>query len=177
MPEPNSKPTPHSKTTQRTAVSYIDRTREYYAAQGYDRPYAWARHLDAPFARLEKPLSECRVAVVTTASPWTAGLPADGVPRSGQRVWSGPTAEPPEKLYTGDRAWDREATHTDDVESFLPLASLKAHAEAGRIAGLAQRFHGVPTDYSQRNTLEKDAPEILERCREDSADIALLVPL
>ena len=109
------------------------------------------------------------------ANPAAIGI--DGVPRRGQEVWSGPTADPPEKLYTGDRAWDREATHTDDVESFLPLASLKAHAEAGRIAGLAQRFHGVPTDYSQRNTLEKDAPEILERCREDSADIALLVPL
>ena len=29
-----------SGTTHRTAVSYIDRTREYYAALGYDQPYA-----------------------------------------------------------------------------------------------------------------------------------------
>jgi hypothetical protein len=33
-------------------VSYIDRTREFYAAQGYERPHVWARHTDAPFALL-----------------------------------------------------------------------------------------------------------------------------
>jgi hypothetical protein len=35
----------------------------------------------------------------------------------------------------------------------------------------------VPTEYSQRRTIEQDAPEILRRCREDEADAALLVPL
>jgi hypothetical protein len=35
----------------------------------------------------------------------------------------------------------------------------------------------VPTEYSQRATSERDAPEILRRCREDGADAALLVPL
>jgi len=35
----------------------------------------------------------------------------------------------------------------------------------------------VPTDYSQRRTIEQDAPQILARCREDGVDVALLVPL
>jgi len=39
------------------------------------------------------------------------------------------------------------------------------------------RFHCVPTDYSQRRTREQDAPALLERLREDAADVALLVPL
>ena len=47
-------------TEQRTFVSYIDRTREFYAAQGYDKPYRWARNAQVPFAKLAKPLSECR---------------------------------------------------------------------------------------------------------------------
>ncbi|HCI88374.1 MAG TPA: reductase, partial [Gammaproteobacteria bacterium] len=34
-----------------------------------------------------------------------------------------------------------------------------------------------PTAYSQRQTLEEDAPELLERLQEDQADVALLVPL
>jgi hypothetical protein len=42
---------------------------------------------------------------------------------------------------------------------------------------VAPRFHGVPTDYSQRRTSEQDAPEILRRLREDAVDVALLVPL
>ena len=47
----------------------------------------------------------------------------------------------------------------------------------GRIGALARRFHCAPTEYSQRRTRQTDAPEILKRCREDGADIALLVPI
>lgn len=164
-------------TTHRTTVSYIDRTREFYAAQGYERSYRWARFREVPFAPLSKPLAECRAALVTTASPHRDQRPRDGVLRADKSVWSGSTVEPPDRLYTDDLAWDKEATHTDDVESFLPLRQLAAFAAEGRIGSVAERFHGVPTDYSQRNTSEQDAPEILRRCNEDGVDVALLVPL
>ncbi|HEU4428696.1 MAG TPA: hypothetical protein VFT98_08080 [Myxococcota bacterium] len=163
--------------THRTFVSYIDRTRDYYGAQGYERPYVWARHTDAPFTPLAKPLAESRVALITTASPWRDEKPVDGVLRGGKQVWSGPSAEPPERLFTDDLAWDKQATHTRDTESYLPLRRLAEYVAAGRIGGVAPRFHGVPTDYSQRRTTEQDAPEILARCRADGADVALLVPL
>ena len=163
--------------THRCFVSYIDRTRDFYAAQGYERPYDWARHREAPFAPLPRPLSACRVTVVTTASPLREREVKDGLLRGDKQVWSGSTAEQPERLFTDDLSWDKEATHTDDVGSFLPLEHLAAAAAAGRIGSLAPRFHGVPTDYSQRRTREQDAPEILRRCREDEVDVALLVPL
>ena len=164
-------------TTHRTFVSYIDRTREFYAAQGYDRPYRWAHHPSAPFAPLRRPLADSRVALITTASPIRAGEPDPGSLRGDKHVWSGQTDPAPERLFTDDLSWDKQATHTNDVESFLPIGALRAHAEAGRIGSLAARFHGVPTDYSQRRTIEDDAPEILRRCREDGVDVALLVPL
>ncbi len=163
--------------THRTFVSYIDRTREYYGAQGYEKPYVWARNTSAPFAALAKPLAQCRVALVTTASPWREDKPVDGVLRGGKLVWSGSTSELPERLYTDDLSWDKEATHTRDVASFLPIRRLQELAAQGRVGSLAPRFHGVPTDYSQRRTIEQDAPEILSRCREDSSDVALLVAL
>ena len=162
---------------ERVFVSYIDRTREFYLAQGYEKPYGWAHFEEVPFARLPKPLAECRLTVVTTASPDHDRPPVDGELRGSKAVWSGPTASPPERLYTDDLAWDKQATHTLDVESFLPIARLQAFASQGRIRELTQRFHGVPTDYSQRRTAEEDAPEILRRCREDGVDAALLVAL
>jgi len=163
--------------THRTFVSYIDRTREYYGAQGYEKPYVWARHTGAPFAALAKSLAQSRVALLTTASPWREDKPVDGVLRGSKQVWSGPTSAPPERLYTDDLAWDKQATHTRDVESFLPIRRLQELVVAGRIGSVAPRFHGVPTDYSQRRTTLQDAPEILARCREDEVDVALLVPL
>jgi len=161
--------------SRRTFVSYIDRTRNYYAALGYENPYQWA-HFDAvPFARPAGPLAKARAALITTASPHRDR--ASGGRVAAKTVWSGHTANPPERLYTDDLAWDKESTHTDDTESFLPIARMREWVARGRLGSLAARFHGVPTDYSQRRTLERDAPEILRRCREDGADVALLVPL
>ncbi len=159
-------------SSHRSFISYIDRTREYYAAQGYPKPYVWAHHQDAPFAPLSRPLAKSRVGLVTTASPLRRA--GDKSPKA---VWSGDTASPPDALYTDDLAWDRDNTHTQDVESFLPIRHLQRFVAGGRVGSLAPRFHGVPTDYSQRRTVERDAPEILKRMREDEVDVALLVPL
>ena len=42
-------------------IPYMQRTREYYLALGYDTPYSWAHYSDAPFQPLVKPLAESRV--------------------------------------------------------------------------------------------------------------------
>ena len=164
-------------TSHPTFVKYIERSRDFYAAKGYEKQYRWARFSEVPFAKLDKPLSECRVTLVTTARPIVELVQVNGVSRAGKQVWSGSTEEPPDSLYTDHVAWDKEATHTDDVESFLPIGHLRAFAESGRIGSVAKRYHGVPTEFSQRRTLEQDAPKILSRCREDNVDVALLIPL
>jgi len=168
---------PDSPITHRTFISYIDRTRQFYAAQGYEKPYRWARHSAVPFVKPSKPLSESRITVITTASPFDEASSRRGASRGAKQVWSGEMRTTPDRLYTDDLAWDKETTHTNDVESFLPLEALRSFVSEGRIGSLAKRFHGVPTDYSQRRTIEQDAPEIVSRSLEDGADIALLVPL
>jgi hypothetical protein len=155
-------------------VSYMERTRLYYRALGYQSDYVWAHHADVPFARLAKPLAESRIALVTTASSPSA-VRADG--SVAKQVWSGDVSPPPEKLHTDNVAWDKESTHTRDRESFLPIETARQLANEGRFAGLAAHFHGVPTEYSQRKTLEHDAPQVLLRLRDDGADAAILCPL
>ena len=150
-------------------VRYIERTREYYRALGYAKDYVWAQHDEVPFVRLAKPLSASRIALITTASP------ADF--RGIKQVWSGPVSPPPARLVTTNLAWDKESTHTDDRESFLPIEAASNLAAEGVFAGLTARFHGVPTEYSQRKTTEEDAPQVLRRLRDDGADAAILCPL
>src|SRR6266446_3866360 len=89
----------------RMFVSYIDKSREYYLARGHANPYRWARHEDAPFAALTKPLSQSRVALISTAA-----LP--GEDRSLTEVYAAPTAPAPTALFTAHRAWHKQATHT-----------------------------------------------------------------
>ena len=152
-------------------VSYITRTRDYYRAQGYTTDYLWAHFDTTPFTRLKKPLSESRIGVITTSMPDTESGRAD------RRVWSTACEPIPRSMYTEELSWHKSMTHTDDVASFLPLAQLNKLKEEGVIGSLASRFHSLPTEYSQRNTIEKDAPELLARCRQDEIDIAILVPL
>jgi hypothetical protein len=162
--------------THRSFVSYIDRSREYYAAQGYEKPYAWAHFADVPFTSRAKPLAACRVGLVTTAGR-IKSEGAFGVGGHIREAYAEAAVPPPKRLFTDHLFWDREATHTDDVDSFLPLNRLAAYAVDGRIGSASPRFYGAPTDYSQRRTTELAAPRILEWCREDSVDAVLLAGL
>ncbi len=152
-------------------VGYMERTRIYYRALGYRADYVWAHHDEVPFTRPAKPLTQARIALLTTASPMDE---SNRDAKGWRHVWSAPISPPPDRLSTADLAWDKETTHTDDRESFLPIQAASRLAEAGRFAGLTHRFHGVPTEYSQRKTLAQDAPAALARLREDGADAAIL---
>lgn len=162
-----------SETGTGKPVPYMERTRNYYRALGYGNDYVWAHFEKVPFTRLSKPLGDARVALITTAGP--ADL-SNRDQRNRKHVWSGDVDAPPATFDT-DVAWDREATHTDDRETFLPIEAIKGHVAAGLIGSLAPRFHGAPTDYSHAKTLTNDAPEILKRLKEDGADAAILTAL
>lgn len=156
-------------TVAETPVQYMERTRHYYRALGYDNDYVWATYDHVPFAVPAKPSSDLRIALITTSSP----PDFDGE----KRVWSGLVSPPPKKLFTDNVAWDKESTHTDDTASFLPIEAAFGLVSEGSLAGLTKHFHGVPTEYSQRKTITKDAPDILARVRKDGADAAILCPL
>jgi len=138
---------------------------------GYERPYQWASYDDVPFVKWSErglDLSDATVGVVTTTFPTTFTAP--------KKVYAQSSATIPDAMFTKDLSWDKDATHTDDVGTFLPLASLNALADNGTIGKVSDRFYGVPTEYSQRRT-HADAQEIVSWAKEDGVDVMLLVPL
>lgn len=155
--------------THRRVVSYIDKSREYYAAHGYGQPYRWACYDSVPFEPwTHRDLSKARVGVVTTTFP----LPFD----EPKRVYAQASEPIPEAMFTSDLSWDKQATHTDDVGTFLPLAALHGLADEGVIGSVSPRFYGVPTEYSQRRT-HADAEQIVEWAKQDAVEVMVLVPL
>ncbi len=153
------------------SINYMQRTRDLYRAQGFKKDYVWAHFTDTPFIQIKKPLAECKVAVVTTA------VVDPAVPKPVRKAASYLYCDLPDQLDTNDLAWDKVTTHTNDRQSYFPFEVLNKLVREGKIKSLAPRFHFVPTEYSQRNTLTSDAPTILSACQEDGVDIALLVPL
>ena len=161
-------------------IAYMQRTRDWYLALGYGNPYVWAHHTDAPFQPLAKPLARLRVALVTTAAPYQPGKGDQGPGAAYNSaakffsVYSGDTSVDHD-LRIAHVAIDRKHTSMEDSGTWFPLPALRRVAAAGRVQ-LAPRFHGAPTNRSQKHTIEVDCPEILARCVEDGADAALLVP-
>jgi hypothetical protein len=163
------------------ALPYLRRIRDYYAALGYGAPYEWAHYADVPYRPLTKPLSESRVALVTTAAPYRPdkGNQGPGAPYNAAakfyQVYSGDTTQAHD-LRISHLAIDRSHTTAEDAATWFPLAELRRSAARGRIGTVAPRFHGLPTNRSHRVTLDIDCPEIVARCRADDVDAAILVP-
>ena len=162
-------------------IRYIERTRNYYLAIGFDNPYRWAHYDDVPFTPLTKPLSKSRIGLVTTAAPFQPELPDQGpgaaynAAAKFHSVYSDSTERMPD-VRISHVGYDRIHTTAEDMRTWFPLKQLWKARDAGRIGSIAPRFAGAPTTRSQRHTTEIDAPEILEQFREDQVDAAVLVP-
>jgi len=161
-------------------VPYIERTRTYYATLGYPA-YEWAKFDEVPFAPLRKTLPASRLALITTAAPFREELgdqgPGAAYNASAKffRVYT-TDAMPPPNLRISHLGYDRKHSTAEDPNSWLPLEQLQVAVADGRLGSLAEQLIGVPTNRSQRATLEQDAEDALAACMELEADIALLVP-
>jgi D-proline reductase (dithiol) PrdB len=162
-------------------IPYMTRTRDWYLALGYGNPYRWAHYAEVPFTPLVKPLSNMTVALLTTASPYdpTKGEQGMGAAYNAEakfyKVYSGDVTKDHD-VRISHVAIDRKNTTMEDRNTWFPLPAMRAAASAGRIGRLAPHFHGIPTNRSQRHTLEVDCPEVLRRCQEDGVEAAVLVP-
>lgn len=162
-------------------ISYMARTRSYYAALGFDAPYRWAHYPSVPFTRLARPLAESRIALITTAAPYQPGKgdQGPGAPYNGAAkfysVYSFSSASDPD-LRIAHVAIDRAHTTAMDIGTYFPGAALRAAVAGGRVGSMSPRFHGLPTNRSQRVTGDVDAPDVVARCKADGVDAALLVP-
>jgi len=157
-------------------VDHIRRTREQYAALGY-APYGWANNPQPPpFVPLSKPLSECRLGLVSSGGIYQAGQVAfhhkDDI---SLRVID--TAVDPGLLRATHFAYDLTAARKDPnvVLPLKALQSLVVNGELGELAANAYTFMGGI--YSARKVRDTIAPELAARFKRDEVDVVLLVPV
>ena len=162
-------------------VRYIERTRSYYLGLGYENPYVWAHYGDVPFSPLQKPLAQSVLGLITTAAPYdpNKGDQSQGAPYNAAAKFY----QPYQQSLNGDIdlriahvGVDRQNANMEDSNCWFPLDAAKRAVIAGRVRALAPNFYGLPTNRSQRHTLEVDAPIILEMLKADGVDVAVLIP-
>ncbi|HKE42527.1 MAG TPA: glycine reductase [Casimicrobiaceae bacterium] len=177
----SQRPNPFGFTSSRDVpIPYLQRIRDYYQALGYGVPYEWAHYSEVPFHALHVQLSRCRIALITTAAPYQPdkGDQGPGAPYNAKAkfysVYSLP-ADRDHDLRVSHIAIDRQHTTAEDQATYFPLVALRHCVAQGRAGEIAAHFHGMPTNRSQRATLEIDAYEVVARCKADRADAAILV--
>lgn len=164
----------------RRMIRYIQRSRDYYGAQGYD-PYAWADNAETPWQPMHKPLSRSKLVLITTAAPFREDLGDQGPGAAYNaaakffKVFTAPI-DPAPDLRISHIGYDRVHCKADDPNTWLPIVALEQANKQGLTGSLADELIGVPTNRSQRTTTEQDAPAALEAVRRLGADVALLVP-
>ena len=118
-------------------IRYIEKTHEYYRGQGYDKTYNYAYNKDIPFVPLKKPLSECRVTLVTTASFLLLdekGLPLEEPRMLGTNeleVFTAPSDWPVDRILSTSEDHDRYQTDMNDVNAFFPPHGCRSFSRKG----------------------------------------------
>ena len=162
-------------------IRYIERTRSYYLGLGYDNPYVWAHYINVPFTRLQKPLNQSVLGLITTAVQFdpSKGPQGPGAAYNAAAKFYEPYKSPinqKQDLRIAHVGIDRKNANMEESECWFPLAAARRVVEMGRLRMVSPNFYGLPTNRSQRHTLEIDAPIILEMLRADNVDVAVLIP-
>jgi D-proline reductase (dithiol) PrdB len=151
------------------------------AYQVFMKAYPYRKVDWPPGARLKKPLSEARVAVVTTAAFFRPDQPPfDTSIRGGDysyRIIPIDTDLSTLNIAHRSNAFDIRGI-TSDKNLALPLDRLKSLAEDGLIGSVAPRhFSFMGSIAAPGRLIANTAPEVARMLLEDTVDAVLLTPV
>jgi D-proline reductase (dithiol) PrdB len=145
------------------------------------RAYRWRRIDPVPWAPLQKPLSECRLALVSSAGFVLPGQePFDGSIRGGDPSFREiPSDVEASTLIDTHRSesFDHSGVREDPNLAF-PVDRVRELAASGRIGSVSRchlSFMGSLT--APGRMTQRTAPEAVRALKEAGVDIALLVPI
>mgnify|MGYP004215607387 FL=1 len=156
-------------------VSYIQQTRDLYDSLGYP-PYRWFHAETEPaFVRPAKPLTECRVGMVSSAGTYIAGQVAYYY-KDDTSVRSIPAETPTSALRFSHVTENYLPNARKDPRCVFPSEALAVLAADGTIGATADRYLSCMGGiYSQRRVHEELIPTLSAELTE--VDVLLLVPL
>ncbi len=152
-----------------------------FSVRAFLKVYPWRRIDPVPWAGLRKPLSECRLALVSSAGFVLPNQsPFDGSIKGGDPSFREiPDNIDPRTLIETHRSesFDHTGLHQDPNLVF-PLDRLHELARAGRIGSANRRHLSFMGSITAPGRLIRDtAPPAVRKLAEDGVDAALLVPV
>ena len=158
-------------------VEYIKSITERYNSLGY-APYQWYQAEEAPpWAPLEKPLSDCRVGMLSTAGTYVAGQVAYYY-KDDTSHRAIPKDTPAAELRFSHITENYLPDARRDPNCVFPIEPLRQLAAEGAIGELADDlFSCMGGIYSRRRAVEELAPAMHDAFQAQGVDVAFLVPV
>ena len=154
-------------------VRYIEQVRLHFPDHA---PYQWSTYETSPLTPLPKPLSRCRIALLSSSGVYHKDQsPFDDV--KNDLTWREiPTDVDPRDLRISH--FSKNAKAVTDVNTVFPVSRLRELAAEGFVGELASPAFTFMGRIFMRTRLQKEmAPALLERLRALAVDAALLVPV
>jgi len=158
-------------------VAYVTRLNEFYRSQGFPA-YQWTINDSAPLTPMRKPLSDCRVGMLTSG----------GVSRKDNTPFN-PQARNDLRVDAVDKdtAADFFVIHDDyynhidadrDINCIFPIERLRELATERVIAEVAPHHYSgfMGRTYIRSAVINEASPALARRLRDESVDAFMLVP-
>ncbi len=158
-------------------IRYVERLNTHYRSQGF-QPYRWTVNDAAPLTPLGKPLSQCRIGLLTSGGISHCDAPPfDPRALNDLRVDVLASTVSPQSLVINDDYYNhRDADH--DLNCIFPIERLRELAEEGIVRAVSPHFYSgfMGRIYTRAAVINEAAPALARRFKEDEVDAAALVP-
>ena len=152
-----------------------------WLGERWARRYPFVRPAGIPWASLQKPLGECRLALVTTAGVHRVDQPPfDMADPAGDPTYRAFPAATPRTLLTITHDYYDHAAADRDLNVVLPLDRVREAVAEGIVGALCPACYGLMGHIDGRHVVtlrSRIAPEVADRLLADGADAVLLAPV
>lgn len=140
--------------------------------------YRWYTPSSAPpFSIMRKPLSQCRVGLLSTSGCYVVGDEAF-IYRDNTSYREIPADTPTEKLHFSHFTENWLVDARRDPNCVVPIQALHKLAQHGIIGEVAPHvFSVMGANYSLKQTQQKLAPQMADKFVTQGADVVLIVPM
>ena len=159
------------------AVRYVDLLNQRDHQQGFP-PYEWMINQDTPFVRPAKPLSECKVSMLTSGGVAHCSMPEwDAFAKNDFRLDEVDAGSDSADFTVNDSYYDT-ADASIDVNCVFPIDRLREFADEGIVGSVADRLWSgfMGRIYSRSKVVNESAPALAQELHDDDVDLFLLVP-
>lgn len=158
-------------------VRYVELLNQRYQQQGFP-PYEWTVNEPGAITPLDKPLSECRVSMLTSGGVSHCSMPEwDAFARNDFRLDTVDPASTGTDFAVNDSYYDT-ADAQQDVNTVFPIERLRELADDGTIGSVSPRLWSgfMGRIYKRSHVNDVAGPAFAEELHADEVDLVLLVP-